>query len=121
MLTQEQKDMLHKAIELAQKPGMCNYLIDGEPCCVIGQLGMLNSISIEDMRKWSGITVDDLYFSKNTNRNFQQLWDIDMILLVKLQKMWDHRDSSMIEFKNETELRKNMHEVVDNYIGYPYN
>lgn len=35
------KTNLYKALELATQPGACLYVYGGKPCCIIGQLYVL--------------------------------------------------------------------------------
>ena len=54
LITQEMMDRLLEAAERAEAPGACRYVRDGEPCCVIAQLGALEGATVEQMANAAG-------------------------------------------------------------------
>ncbi len=55
MLTREKVRKLHKAIAAAREPGKCRYTKGGQPCCVMGQLAVLEGVSVARLRSWDGV------------------------------------------------------------------
>lgn len=102
MLTETQKDILHRAIDLAKGYGECEYTMDGKPCCVIGQLAFLTGCSINKMGEWSGQTVD--------NEDVPNFIGINKYFLKQIQRIWDGTGERM----DPERARDKMHNMVDN-------
>jgi hypothetical protein len=59
IITRKQMDLLLEAAERAKMPGACRYVYEGEPCCVIAQLGALHGASIEKMGEYEYVDDDE--------------------------------------------------------------
>lgn len=84
------KTNLYKALELAVQPGACLYVYGGKPCCIIGQLYVLEGGKVKDMLsvkhklgEWS--TVNHVYEDIAP----PQLTKYPKQLLIEMQKKWD--------------------------------
>lgn len=75
---------IKKACELAQVPGECKYVVDEKPCCVMGQLYVLEGFDINDLKETS-----DMFCNIITDN--QQLIDkkYGQLRLYDLQCYWD--------------------------------
>lgn len=89
--------LLHEAINRARRRGECQYVVDGEPCCVIGQFGALSGLSIAEMQHGSGMEKQASHVSPLVNFNkvgvtgrliFSNL-NVPDDLLYHLQSIWD--------------------------------
>lgn len=98
---------LKKAVELAQGAGECDYLADGVPFCVIGQLYVLEGGSPKDLKEWEGCMIGGI-----ENRGCLQKYPIK--LLDQLQEYWDSA-----EYGTESERRASMLALVEHYGEFP--
>ena len=80
-----QMDKLNKAIELAREPGSCQYVTDGEPCCVIAQLYILEGGTVDELRQWRSTVISHVLYEVNP----PQLASYPKDLLADLQYTWD--------------------------------
>lgn len=103
------KTNLYKALELATKPGACLYVYGGKPCCIIGQLFVLEGGKVEDMIKEGGesrwSTVRRVYEDVAP----PQLTKYPKNLLITMQARWDaaeltNRKASIKQLINEYKL-----------------
>ncbi len=102
MLSPDQAEKLHKAIDAAKHPGACQYTRGGEPCCVIGQLGALEGVSLEELFKWSG-SVATLVSNREVFAKYP------LGLLIGLQQQWD----AYLMDEGQTEhTKQRMHRLV---------
>ncbi len=87
-LTSDQVAKLHKAIDSATRPGICRYRAERQPACVIGQLAVLEGISVDTLRKWD----DDEYpgIGELITATPGLFSEYPINLLIRLQKRWDH-------------------------------
>lgn len=111
MLTKEQIDNLHKAIDLAQGPGECEYVgDDGKACCVIGQYAFLQGVTAHQMTKeWGAGQIDSIHSS---SYSIEKLGD-DSPFLREIQRVWD-TGTTMPEMVIEPR-RAEMHAMVNHY------
>lgn len=83
---------LRKACELAKNPGRCRYVLNNEPCCVIGQLGYLEGISLEELSKYDRDHNDPDSVNQVVRKfgeNYPELVKYDVNKLDQLQSFWD--------------------------------
>lgn len=101
-LTEDQKKKLEAAIDAAQGAGGCKYVKNGEPCCVIAQLGHREGVPKAEMTRWdrrlstglgagisavlAGFTTEE--FSPGALLNYPPE------LLIDLQSIWDRGQRS---------------------------
>ena len=101
--TETVPENIKKACELAKNPGSCKYSNkDGSPCCVIGQLYVLEGFDVTEF-SCQNTTIDhvkaeniDLLFSKYTKDRLTTLqfyWDsnndaTNEQLLEKAEEIW---------------------------------
>jgi hypothetical protein len=75
---------IKKACELAQGAGECEYVIDGKPCCVIGQLYSLEGFDISNLEGnitcWHNVSLRN---KDIIDRKYGEL------KLERLQSFWD--------------------------------
>jgi hypothetical protein len=119
-MTEQQIKNLRTAIENAKNAGACAYVRNGEPDCVIGQLGFLEGVSGDQLDSWHGpvdliISNPDGLYEKS-----EVLKSYDEDLLCSLQSIWDSH-SMNIEDEAVEGLRRLMNERVDNFINQPTN
>ena len=115
MLTEIQKDLLHRAIDSAKGYGECEYTEGAGPRCVIGHVAFLSGCSIDQIQKWgnSSVAIDEVV------PNF----GIDRQLLIRLQRWWDKTrnvefdDQGNVVYYFEERARDKMHEEIDNWKG----
>lgn len=105
-LTKTQVEKVNKAIELAQEPGACKYMVDGKPCCVIGQLAALEGVPANVLD--TELTVSALI---KLNK-LPEFASYPRELLFLLQRKWDCSKSIPIE-----KARANMRDFLDLSIG----
>ena len=106
-LTKAQIEKINKAIELAQEPGACKYMVDGKPCCVIGQLAALEGVP--------AVVLDRTEFTVSALIKRNQLPEFASYpreFLYLLQRKWDCSKSIPIE-----NARAEMHKFLDLSIG----
>lgn len=87
-LTEEQIARLQTAIDKAETPGACRYVVDGRPSCVIAQLYILEGGSVDTLEEWGatviGCVLDEwhpaefAHYPKGLLQNLQYLWDTGM-------------------------------------------
>lgn len=80
-LSVETLTKLRQAIDLAERPGGCQYVSDDKPCCVAGQFAFLQGISIQTMKDWQSAVID--------SREMPYM-GVDPLLLRTLQVVWDN-------------------------------
>ncbi len=103
MLTADQITKLRGAIDAAQRLGDCRYTFNNAPCCVIGQLGALEGVSIKTLYTWEGN--GNVAVLQRNNGVFS---DYPIGVLVGLQSLWDSNKS-----RSEEDTRRDMHKLVD--------
>lgn len=117
-LTNEQKEMLHKAIDLAHSPGRCKYVgDDNKPQCIIGQLAFMCGVSVDEMKNWkveySNITgtYDAVYHGMRMGSLpvNEKLLSFPESLLSSIQSTWDWRSG------DEDLIKKVIHDEVNSY------
>lgn len=82
------KENLYKAIELAQGQGVCRYVDDAKPCCVIAQLIHLEKGDISLINKeHNDISISHLMRKNDHVRQTLSGYPLD--LLIDLQDIWD--------------------------------
>lgn len=86
-LTKEQVEKLNKAIDLAEEPGGCRYAIDGKPCCVIGQLAVLEGVPVSELDSAYGI---ELFLKRGCLSPISALAAYPLDLLICMQVRWDN-------------------------------
>ncbi len=94
MITQEQKDLLLEAIEVAEEPAACTYVRQDAdnnhgPICVIGQLYALLGGDPSDMYDWGGMGITglrDLWVHESVDDEFSAF---PRKLLHQIQRLWD--------------------------------
>jgi hypothetical protein len=93
-------ELLNKAIDLAQGPGKCQYVIDDKPGCVIGQLCALQGVEIAQMSTWARWMFVSPPSTRDINQKFipydmsggvKEIFNkqFERDLLQELQTMWD--------------------------------
>jgi hypothetical protein len=114
MLTKYQKVL--KAIQLAKKPGKCQYIDNDKPCCVVAQLASLEGYSVSHLKTWDypvkvgeGANSSSIHavFSDGKGKTLRKKYDSK--LLQELQRLWDggeHKDikilkKDMVKLTNE--------------------
>jgi len=112
-----QKEKLLKAIELAQGPGKCLYVVDGEPCCVVGQLAALENIPASFFDGVIEIKVGSTTFEYERNGRsidvFSDLLaklDYNEKMLERLQNIWDFSGKEDVET-----CKQQMRDIVNEY------
>lgn len=125
MLTQEQRDKLHKAIDLARSPGYCRYATytvttsddgtqvsqESKPLCLIGQLAVLEGVSPDSLHAWDRVGGGVRQVMNSTKRpENEKLKDYPLDLLERLQSKWDN-DSN--RGATEHDLRLSLHRMVN--------
>lgn len=83
MLTAKNIQNLYMAIDLAEEPGKCSYLCGNKPQCVIGQLAVLENVSLDKIKKWN---MKRLCHIKSFTPQFKR-YTVELLSL--LQEMWD--------------------------------
>lgn len=101
-MTPEEKANLLLAIDRAEGPGECKYVVDGKPHCVAAQLCAIEGVSVEDLEA-AGPT---------------KIWSVDVQsiksvvkkypLVEDLQSSWDHGPSCTLE-----EARNRLRDMVN--------
>jgi hypothetical protein len=74
---------LELAIDRAEGFGVCKYVSQGRPVCVIAQLGAIEGVSIEEMERWNGSIIRSVYPKVPKFRKYNKE------LLTELQVIWD--------------------------------
>ncbi len=126
MLTEKQKQELHKAIEKAKQPGACRYASEAvaSPLCVVGQLAHMQGVSVETLRKWDkhiGVKVQGPGISELVEAAMpgtEKLEGFPVDLLERLQSKWDYGVTQIHGHDKEDSekvLREMMHAAVDSY------
>lgn len=105
-MTRDQIEKLHKAVDLAQDAGSCQYVKNNQPCCVVGQYCFLNGISIQTMECWHQQNIT------NISRWNLPLSLAEIDILGALQIVWDS------SAKSTDEIRMKMHYLIDHYCQY---
>lgn len=87
-LTEEQISRLQTAIDKAENPGECRYVVDGRPSCVIAQLYILEGGSVDTLEWWQSTVIGCILeeqrppelarYPKGLLQNLQYLWDIGL-------------------------------------------
>ncbi len=104
MLTEAQVGKIRSAIDAANRPGVCRYLFEGQPSCVIGCLGAQDGVptwAIADHWEGNG-TVGVLRDTRGI------LPDYPIKLLMSLQSKWDGARGY-----SEPEARLQLHELLN--------
>ncbi len=92
-LTKEQENNVLLAIDSAEEAGTCEYVINGQPCCVIAQLAVIEGVTTDTMESWrhsggdgdpKSMIVGDVLDSFDT-----PLDEYPRALLVSIQAVWD--------------------------------
>lgn len=79
-------DNLHKAIDLAQTPTQCYYVLEGQPCCVVAQFAVLSGLPVEAMKHWEGMASD----APRITLAFKEAdVEVDILVLRDIQFTWD--------------------------------
>jgi len=104
------KEKLLKAIDLAQGPGKCLYVVDGKPCCVVGQLAILEGVAIDffEQRNKMGCRYNELSIGPFTELTSEL--DYNECMLQKLQSIWDGAGEEDVE-----KYKQQMRDVVNEY------
>lgn len=114
-LTADQKAKLHAAIDAAKGPGECQYVIDGQPGCVIGQLAVACGVTVDDMARFDA----DGSESDGSAQRVEAILGHPLVtplrrfpdtLLRELQRAWDRNDGH-----SEASRRIRMHTLVEEY------
>jgi hypothetical protein len=103
MLTAEQAEKLHAAVDRATGPGKCNYINKDAPACVIAQLGALHGVPVDTMNNWWGTVSILLHFKQPGTA---PLLEYPNDTLESLQYIWDYAGCSA------DQLRKECHEYI---------
>lgn len=87
-MTEEQIARLQTAIDKAENPGECRYVVDGRPSCVIAQLYILEGGSVDTLEEWGATVIGCVlnerhpaelaHYPKTLLQSLQYLWDIGM-------------------------------------------
>jgi len=88
-MKQKEVNNLRKAIDLAEKPSGCKYVVDGKPCCVIAQLAVLEGIPVEDISKWDRQNSCGIGVLPLTNGVDVLVRKYPREVLVNMQGAWD--------------------------------
>ena len=85
-MTEEQIARLQTAIDKAENPGACCYVVNGRPSCVIAQLYILEGGSVDTLKEWGATVIGCVlnerhpaelaHYPKGLLQNLQYLWDI---------------------------------------------
>lgn len=107
------KDKLYLAIKRAKGHGKCCYEINGEPCCIIGHLAIIEGLSINTLKKWDNESATSFSaVSANNKRGTKTLSNkYGSSFLCRLQLMWDLVGDSTAE------SRKKMRKLVEKEYG----
>lgn len=119
-LNPEIRERLQTAINHAQHPGWCQYVVADKPCCVIGQFGFLSGLTIDQLKngseeertaleKGGGIYVDLNKRNVEGRPIFYNL-GAPIDLLSALQQVWDNEARPPAEM-----LRKKMTIILNDY------
>ena len=103
MLKPAQKKKLVEAVLLAKGPGECNYVINGRPGCVIGQLGAICGAKVSDLCFWDDCEAWEVHSGSTGVESLLMyvdpvaLRDYPARLLAQLQCIWDYKGDARSE------------------------
>jgi hypothetical protein len=92
-----------KACQLAEGPRSCQYVNNGQPCCVIAQLYVLRGGDVEDMYEWDDVTRNSV---SNIIEDFGIDFGYDEYQLSVLQALWDNCDTTVLDDSRKLLLEK---------------
>lgn len=101
-LTKIQVKRLNAAIDAAVGPAGCVYIQDNAPYCVIGQLAVIDGISLKTLRRWGENKITAV--SGSAARKLCTSYGAH--LLSQLQSLWD------TAYGPEAKVRAVMHSLV---------
>lgn len=106
-ITPAQQAELLAAVEKAEGPGECQYQMEGEPCCVIGQLAAARGVSIRRLKNLDNLDNGSIGSFTTTVQRRYPAWEslrkdlkgFPRALLVEMQQSWD-LDGDRTELRN---------------------
>lgn len=126
-LNDEQKKLLHAAIDKAQGFGHCRYVTEGGTArCVVAQLGALCGVTGEELSRWDEGQERFRNVRANNLPGASKLDDYPMGLLDGLQSYWDGNlgvvfeapkgmTDEQVQQAYEAAVRLRIHRLVDEW------
>ena len=95
-VSSEDYALLLESIQAAKGPGVCQYVIDDQPGCVVAQYAFRKGVTLEQLktwdRSWHGSESLQIDAVCNKGLNGTEVIEDHMDVLAELQGIWDEGD-----------------------------